>query len=104
KNDHARERLRAVPPDSIKAANQHIPPFLIPEDGFLDTLLRSIQRNDAGNLQRLKNAVIQVALNLGQRANDLSISDTEPHTPSRHAVGLGKGIELDADILSPRNL
>src|SRR5215472_2537036 len=103
-NEHRRSRPRDVPPDSIQAADQHIPPFLIPEYGFLDTVLRSIQRNDAGNLQRLKNAVIQVALNLGQRANDLSISDTKPHTPSRHVVGLGKGIELDADILSPRDL
>src|SRR3989442_52854 len=40
----------------------------------------------------------------GQGSDRLAITATKAHAPTRHVVGLGEGIELDADILGLGNL
>ena len=77
---------------------------MIAEHSFLDTILRPIQRDDAGDLERLEDAIVQIALNLGQCGDHFAISDAEPDPPSWHIVTLGESVKLDADLLCLRNL
>src|SRR5690348_10440696 len=56
------------------------------------------QRCDSGDLYRLEDAVIEVALYASQRRNQFSISQTEADTPARHVIALRHGIDLDCMI------
>src|SRR5574342_418136 len=97
-DEHGGQRLADIPPDAIEAPDEDIAPFLIPLDGFLHAILRAVQRDDARDLQRLKDPVVEITFDLGQRANDFSVADTDPYTPAWHVIGLGQGVKLHSDI------
>src|SRR3954447_2518350 len=95
---HRRERLDDGPSNPVQSPDQDITPLLIAEHRFFDAILWSVQRNDTCDLQRLKNAVVEVTFNLGQRSDHFAISHTEAYPPPRHIVGLGECVELHSNV------
>src|SRR2546426_1691819 len=50
--------------------------------GFLDAVLGAVQRDDGGDLDRLEDAVIEVALDLLEGSDHLGVAHTEPDRKS----------------------
>jgi len=61
--------------------------------------LISLQRDDAGDLDGLEGAVVEVALDARERVDHPRIAADEAHPPARHIVGLRQREDLDADVL-----
>src|SRR5262245_42525199 len=51
-----------MPAGAIETIEQRIAPLLIHQANFLDTILRRIERMNRGDLNRLKNPVVEIAL------------------------------------------
>src|SRR4029434_8249486 len=62
-------------------------------------LLTLVERNYRRYLNRLKDAVIHVALNPSKRRKRLSVPDTKANAPPSHAVALREGKNLDGHLL-----
>ena len=77
---------------------------MIPLHDFLHAVLRSIQCHRTGDLNRLKNTVVEIAFQLGQRTHHFTVADTKPDSPAGHVIGLGQCVKLDAHILGLRHL
>src|SRR4029079_6577406 len=103
-DEHGGERLVYVPSHTIQATDKHITSFLVALNGILDTVLRTIERDDAGNLQWLENSIVEIALDLRQRSHHFPVPDAETHPPARHVVSLGESIKLHANVLRSRHL
>src|SRR6185437_15860475 len=99
---HRGQRFRDLPADPIQPAHQHISTFLVTLDGFLDTVRRTVQCDHTRDLKRLENTIVEVAFDLRERSDDLSITDTKPHSPARHVVGLGQCVELYPAVFGSR--
>src|SRR5262245_2630591 len=97
-HEHRGQRFVHIPTDAIQPPDQNIAALLVALDCFFYAILGPIEGDDARNLQRLKDAVVQIALDLSQRPDDLTIADAKSHTPARHVVCLGQCVELDADV------
>ncbi len=87
-DEHGGERFVDIPPDTIESPHKHIATLLITLDRFLDAILGTVEGNDAGDLQRLKDAVVEIAFDLGQRAHHFVVAHAKADPPSRHIVGL----------------
>ena len=85
-DEHGGQRFVHVPSDSVQAADQHITALLIAQHRLFDTVLRPVERDDAGDLQGLEDAIVEIALDLGQRPDDFAVADAEPHAPAWHVV------------------
>src|SRR5213593_3291029 len=64
----------------------------------------TFQRNDGGDLDRLEDAIVEVAFDFLQGADHLGIAHAEPHPPARHVVALGQGEELHTHVPGARDL
>ena len=64
----------------------------------------SFQSGNPRNLNGLKCTGIDVTLYLAQSADYIRTTDRKPDTPTCHIIGLGKGVKLDSDRLSPFHL
>src|SRR6266571_2621745 len=98
-DEHGRQGLFDLPSDAVQSVDQDIAPVPIELHGFLDAVLGAVQRDDGGDLDRLEDAVIEVALDLLEGSDHLGVAHTEPHPPARHVVALGHGEELHAHVL-----
>ncbi|OMP13380.1 hypothetical protein COLO4_01793, partial [Corchorus olitorius] len=67
-------------------------------------LLVAFEGCDGRDLQRSEGAVVVVALDPRQGADQLRIADHEADPPASHVVALGQGEELHRDILGSRHL
>src|SRR5206468_11525643 len=103
-DEHGRQGLFDLPTDAVQSVDQDIATRFIELHGFLDAVLGAVQRDDGGDLDRLEDAVIEVALDLLKGSDHLGVAHTEPHSPSRHVVALGYGEELHAHILGTGGL
>ena len=59
---------------------------------------------DRGDLDRLKNAVIEVALDARQGVNDFPIADAKTDAPAGHVVAFRQGEKFHADLFGARHL
>jgi len=73
-------------------------------DDLGHALLIALQRDDAGDLDGLEGAVIQVGLDAGQRMDHLRVAAHEAQPPAGHIVRLRRREELDPDLLGPGHL
>src|SRR5207253_3301045 len=101
---HGRQGFFDLPSDAVQSVDQGIAPVPIELHGFLDAVLGAVQCDDGGDLDRLEDAVVEVALDLLQGSDHLGIAHTEPHPPARHVVALGEGEELHAHVLGAGGL
>ena len=103
-DEHRRLRLFDFPADPVQPIDQDVPPVMIHLDHLFHALLRTVQGDDGGDLDRLKNAVVEVAFQLGQGGDHLRIPDAKTDPPSRHVIAFRQGEKFDADLLRPRRL
>src|SRR5207302_9223609 len=103
-DEHGRQGLFDLPADAVQPIHEDIATLLVKFHGFPDTVLGTIQRNDGGDLDRLEDAVVEVAFDFLQGPDHLGVAHAEPHPPARHVVALGQGEELHAHIPGARDL
>ena len=103
-DEHARPRRLHLPAQLPQAVHHHVPPGLVQPVLGDDVVLAFAHGNDRGDLDRLKDAVIVIALDRRQRADHLGVTDAEPDAPAGHVVGLGERDELHAHVLRPLGL
>src|SRR5581483_6115079 len=87
-HEHRRLRLRDVPPGAREAVAEHVAAAAVLLADLLDVVLRPVQRVRRGDLERLEDAVVEVALDAGERGDDLAVADREADPPARHVVAL----------------
>ena len=63
-----------------------------------------VHRDDRRDLDRLERAVVQVALQPGERRDHLRVSEHEADAPAGHREALRQAVDLDRDILRARHL
>src|SRR5262245_44779265 len=103
-HEHRRLRLAHVPAGALHALAQHVAPLAIGLADLVHVVLRTVERVRGRDLERLEGAVVEVALDAGERRDDLGMPDGEPDAPPRHVVALRQGEELDADVARPGDL
>ena len=69
-----------------------------------DAILRAFERRDGRDLDRREGAVVEVALDARERADQVAVADHEADAPAGHVVALRQGEELDRDVLRARHL
>src|SRR3989337_2947019 len=88
-DEHSAKRLLNIPPNPLQSPDKGIPPFSVCINRLLHTILRTVKRYDTGNLYRLKNTIVKIALYLRKRPDHLPVPNTETNPPSGHIVALG---------------
>mmetsp|Transcript_2839 Transcript_2839/g.7339 ORF Transcript_2839/g.7339 Transcript_2839/m.7339 type:complete len:399 (+) Transcript_2839:976-2172(+) len=98
--------LRAVdrPAGFNQAFVQHVAAPLVAGGDVLHALLVALQRGDGGDLQRREGAVVVVALDAGQRGDEVGVADHEADAPAGHVVALAEREELHRHVLGARHL
>src|SRR5690242_7691402 len=86
--EHRSTRLLHAPACAFEPGHQDIAPPLVHRADLLRVFLALAQRDNAGDLNRLKHAVIEIALDPRQRRDHLRITQAETHAPTRHVVAL----------------
>ena len=95
---------RQVPPDAVEPVAQRVAPGQV---GLVDPLRvvgHLVHGHDGGDLDGLEGAVVEVALELGERGDDLGVAHQERHPPPRHRERLGERVQLDGHVLGPGDL
>src|SRR3989442_10794434 len=77
-HEHRALRLGHVPADLVEPVHQDVAALSVHLDDLVDALLVGFQGDDAGDLDRLEGAVVQVGLDAGQRGHHSRIAQTKP--------------------------
>ena len=93
---HAPLGRRHLPTRRSQTCRDDIPALLIARHLAGDVLFSVAQGDDGGNLHRLEDPVIVVALDAVKRADDCPVSQSVADAPAGHVVGLRKRSELAA--------
>src|SRR5437016_10141186 len=101
---HGRQGLFDLPADAVQPIHENIATLLVKFHGFPDAVLGTIQRNDGGDLDRLEDAVVEVAFDFLQGPDHLGVAHAEPHSPARHVVALGTGEVLHDQLPAAKDL
>ena len=64
-----------LPADPVEAVAQRVAPGLVGLVDLLGVVRGLVQGHDRGDLDRLEGAVVEVALQLGQRLDDRGVAD-----------------------------
>ena len=102
--EHGAAWLLHRPSSAFEPRHQHVAPLLIHGANLARIRLALAQRDNRRDLNRLKHAVIQVALNPRQRRDHLRVAQAVTHPPARHVVALRHGKDLDRDLLGAIHL
>src|SRR2546426_8697857 len=92
-DEHGRQGFFDLPSDTVQPIHEDIATLFIELHGLLDAVLGAVQRDDGGDLDRLEDAVIEVALDFLEGSDHLGIAHTEAHPPAWHVVALREGEE-----------
>src|SRR5688572_10545406 len=103
-HEHRALRLGHRPADLVETIDQDVAPLAVDLDDLGHALLVVLQRHDAGDLDGLKGAVVQVGLDPAQRAHHPGVAAHEAEPPAGHVVRLGGREDLHAHVLGPRHL
>src|SRR5207249_9053969 len=68
-DEHRALRLRHAPAELVETVHQHVAALAVNLDDLLDALLVGLERHDAGDLNRLEGAVVEVRLDAGEGAD-----------------------------------
>ena len=88
----------------MQAFDHYVTAVFVFFSDFFNALLRTVQSFDRADLNRRERAIVVVALNAGQCADEVTVSDHEADTPTGHVVALAHGEELNGDVLSTWHL
>ena len=80
------EQLSGACTTEIAAFDERIAAVFVGADDLRHDIVAIAQRDDAGDLNRLKHAVIQIALDARQRRDGLRIAYAKAHAPARHRI------------------
>src|SRR6478752_3082374 len=100
-DEHRALRLGDVPADAGQPVDQRIAPALVDVAHLCRVVGRLVHGHGGGDLDRLERAVVEVALQLDQRLDDLGVADQEGATPAGHREALGQRVQLDGALLGP---
>src|SRR5512143_2200191 len=103
-DEHGGLRSLDVPTHLIQPIYEHVPAGLICIGDFFYALLRPVQRDDGRDLDRLKHAVVEVALDLDEGAHHVLVPRTETHAPAGHVVALSQAVKLDTHFFRASGL
>src|SRR6058998_1665053 len=103
-HEHRALRLGHVPADLVEPVDQNVAALSVNLDDLVDTLLVGLEGDDAGDLDRLEGAVVQVGLDARQRGDHPGVAADEAEAPAGHVVRLRGREDLDADLARPRHL
>src|SRR4030095_6395054 len=98
-NKHRPTRFFNRPPGAAQTLDEHIASLAVLLGDLAHVLLTLVERNYRRYLNRLKDAVIHVALTPSKRRKRLSVADTKANAPPSHAVALREGKNLDGHLL-----
>src|SRR5262249_45555712 len=87
-DEHAGLGLFRLPADPLQALNEHVAALLVLDGLAVHQLLAKAHGHDAGDLDRLEDAVIVVALDGRQGADHLRVAGAEAQPPTGHVVAL----------------
>lgn len=88
----------------MQAFDHYVTAVFVFFSDFFDAFLRTVQGLDRADLNRRERAIVVVALNAGQCADEFTVSDHEADTPAGHVVALTHREELNGHVFSARNL
>ena len=89
---------RHFPADAVKAFDEHIPALAVNIGDFRHAFLRPVKGHGCSNLDGLEHAVVQIALDSGQRVDHFAVARAEAHAPAGHGIAFGHGEEFHAHI------
>src|SRR5688572_19433267 len=85
-DEHRPFWFRNFPAGALETVNQRIAPPFVHETNFLDAVLRPVESLDRGDLNRLENPVVEIALDARQRVNYVLVADAKTDAPAGHVV------------------
>ena len=100
-DEHAGAGRLDLPSDPPQAADHGVAPGLVLGDLGQPGLLAVPQGNDRGDLHRLEDPVVVIALDRLERGQHVAVASREADPPAGHVVALGHRRELAADALGP---
>ena len=102
--EHGGARGFSLPAEAVETSNERVAAAAVDLGDVGDALLRAFEGADAGDLERGKGAVVEVAFDTAESGHDLGIADHEADAPAGHVVGLRQREELDGDVLRAGDL
>src|SRR2546425_8456962 len=87
-HEHCALRLRDAPAELVEPIHQHVAALAVNVDDLGNALLVRLQRHDAGDLDRLERAAVEVGLDARQRAEHPRLTAQKAQPPAGHAVRL----------------
>src|SRR5207247_7603656 len=87
-DEHRPLGLLDLPADLVQAVHQHVPSLAMHVDDVGDDGLIALECDDAGDLDGLERAVVEVRLDACQRVDHARVGVHEAPAPPRHAVRL----------------
>src|SRR5207244_12304778 len=93
-HEHRRLRPRDVPADPLQPVTEDVPALPVLLLDLLDDRLRAVQGVRRRDLDRLEDAVVEVALDAREGADDLAVAAREANPPAWRSVALGQRKKL----------
>src|SRR2546422_6946382 len=103
-DEHRALGLRHRPAELVEPVDEDVAALSVDLDDLGHARLIALERDDAGDLDRLEGAVVQIGLDARQRMDHPGVAAHEGEPPAGHVVRLRRREDLDADLLRPRNL
>src|ERR1700748_2303974 len=102
-DEHGGLRTFDRPIDVVKPAYKCITTLAVVLADLRNALLRTFKRLYGGDLDRREGAVIELAFDAGERADQVQVTAHETHSPARHVVALRECEKFHGDLLRPGN-
>src|SRR5215831_8792553 len=97
--EHGALGLLHLPTDLVEPVDERVAALPVHLVDLAHDLLVALQRHDAGDLDGLEHAVVEVRLHPREGVDHLAVAAAEGQAPPRHVVGLRGREELDPHVL-----
>src|ERR1035437_7268158 len=101
---HRAARTFHRPTGAVQAGDQDVAALLVDGADFLGVLFALAEGDDAGDLDGLENAVVQLALDARHGGDQFRNAQAETHPPAGHVIALGHRENLHGHILGALHL
>ena len=103
-SEHRATRTVDFPAEFPQAIHHDVPPLLVEFVLCGDIVFAFAHGDNRGDLNRLENAVVVVALDGRESPDHLAIAHAEADPPPSHIIRLGEGHEFHADVFGAAGL
>src|SRR4030095_9981504 len=103
-HEHGPLGLLHLPADLVEPVDERVAPLAVHLVDLAHDLLVALEGHDAGDLDGLEHAVVEVGLHPRQGVDHLAVAAAEGQAPARHVVGLRGREELHAHVLGAGHL